>query len=313
MSAAFTAKRLLRSFQQARRAKSLYQKIREYRPFVEVRYETEDFLVTTAGSGRDLLQALELRHEIFIEEWQGRREPSGLDVDEYDFRADHLIIIDKSASALVGTYRLLSSHFTHDFYSSSEFRLGRFLSGPEVKLEMGRACIRAGFRTGVTIDLLWRGLVQYILKTNTRFLFGCSSVRSTDAALVSSLYRTMAEEGRWSDEYAIRPTRDYEFPGFAAEAASVLGAAERREWMPPLLRSYLNAGAKVYGAPALDREFECVDLLTILDWRALNPRFHARFMDSSVIPAGPLDESLLNAPWKRKLLLFPRPWRGNRE
>src|SRR5947208_12946318 len=46
-----------------------------------------------------------------------------------------------------------------------------------------------------------------------------------------------------------------------------LPISQKREFLPALLRSYLHAGAKVYGWPALDLDFACTDLLTILDWK----------------------------------------------
>lgn len=277
MGATIAAKKLIRTFQEARQKKTLYHRVREYRGFVGIEYETEDFRVCTAQSGPELLKVLQLRHEIFIEEWQGRRAFHGLDVDQYDFNADHLMIIDKRIGEVVGTYRLLSSHFTHDFYSSSEFQLEDFLRLPAVKLEMGRACVHSTYRNGNTIDLLWKGLSKYIQETKTEYLFGCSSVKSTDPAVVNKLYRTLHEQEGFTDDFQVRPTWDYRFPGFLHSSPQPLSPAERRELMPPLLRSYLNAGAKVYGWPALDRDFACTDLLTILDWKQLNPRFQSRF------------------------------------
>src|SRR4029077_18542071 len=111
---------------------SLYQSVREFRGRVGVHYESEDFLITTAKSGVELLKILELRHRIFVEEWQGRRAAHGLDVDAFDFNADHLMIIDKRSGETVGTYRLLSSLFTSDFYSAGEFDLNEFLDVPGV-------------------------------------------------------------------------------------------------------------------------------------------------------------------------------------
>jgi putative hemolysin len=143
---------------------------------------------------------------------------------------------------------------------------------------MGRACVRADYRNGNTIDLLWKGLARYIFATQTDFLFGCASVHSTDPAAIGRLYKNLRDGGDWCDHFAIRANREYHFPGFHLHGAEELRPEERRELMPPLLRSYLHAGARVHGWPALDREFACADLLTILDWRDLNPRFRARFL-----------------------------------
>lgn len=272
-----SAKNLIRTFQEARQKKSWYAKVRDYRRFVEVNYESEDFLVTTAAAGPDLMKVLQLRHEVFVEEWQGRRTFHGLDVDQYDFDADHLLIVNKNNDEIVGTYRLLSSHFTQEFYSASQYHLGDFLRLPKVKLEMGRACVKPAYRDGQAIDLLWKGLVQYIAKTNTQLLFGCSSIKTVQASSISRLYSTLRDQGSWTDEFSIRATEDYHFEGFNPAGAEPLDVRQKRDLLPPLLRSYLHAGAKVYGEPALDWDFQCTDLFTVLDWSQLNKRFQSRF------------------------------------
>jgi len=277
---AAAAKRWFQPLVEATKKRSLLHRVREYRGFVDICYETQEFKVSTAMTGHRLLKALELRHEVFIEEWQGRRAWHRMDVDDYDFAADHLLIEHKATGEVVGTYRLLSSHFTSDFYTSSEFDLTHFLRVPSVKLEMGRACIQAAYRNGATIDILWKGLSQYVEATKTQFLFGCSSIKALDPRQISRLYRTLAEQGAWCDEYLARPTEDYVLGGFSRLNVDPLSPAEKRELMPPLLRSYIQAGAMVHGLPAADLDFGCTDLLTILDWSKLNPRFQSRFVTS---------------------------------
>src|SRR5690606_22570614 len=122
-------------------------------------------------NGSELLKILQLRHDIFVKEWQGRKTYHGLDVDNYDFAGDHLMIIDKSNNEVVGTYRLLCSKFTDRFYSQSEFHMDEFLRWPVVKLELGRACVHPQYRDGSTIDLLWKGLTRYIDEVEARYLF----------------------------------------------------------------------------------------------------------------------------------------------
>lgn len=278
MGAQATALRLIQNFIQAKQKRSIYAQVRSYRGYVPIRYESDDYIVTTAQAPHELFKVLELRHRVFIEEWQGRRELHGLDVDDYDFIADHLMITCKKSGDVVGTYRMLSSHFAAQFYSSQEFAIDYFLRLPGVKLELGRACVHPDYRDGGSIDVLWKGLTQYIFKTKTEYLFGCSSVKSEDATLISRLYHGLRVSEQWSDAFHVRATPEYDFAGFDPLCSQPLNPQEKRELMPPLLRSYLHAGAKVYGHPALDRDFACTDLLTILDWKKLNPRFQSRFM-----------------------------------
>jgi putative hemolysin len=259
------------------KTKSLLQRLRGFEPNLSVYLEFENFVVKTARTPAELREVLELRHEIFVKEWQGRRLPFGVDVDKYDFEADHLIIWCKQRKKPVGTYRLLCSRFTNQFYSQSEFDMDRFLRWGFTKLELGRACVHPDFRNGNTIDLLWKGLSRCIELAEVRFLFGCSSVRINDQRRAESLMKGFFEAGQWSDDFEIRPNKKYSYPEFSIGSGFPLTPVEMRRLVPPLLRSYLSAGAKVYGHPAYDRVFECIDVLTILDLQNLPPRFHQRF------------------------------------
>jgi putative hemolysin len=40
--------------------------------------------------------------------------------------------------------------------------------------------------------------------------------------------------------------------------------------LPQLFRTYLRYGAKIVGEPAIDREFQTVDYLALVDLRALD-------------------------------------------
>lgn len=42
--------------------------------------------------------------------------------------------------------------------------------------------------------------------------------------------------------------------------------------IPALFQSYLNLGARVCGPPAIDREFQTIDFLVLLDTHALDER-----------------------------------------
>ena len=47
--------------------------------------------------------------------------------------------------------------------------------------------------------------------------------------------------------------------------------------IPPLLLSYLRAGSKVYGKPALDKDFGCIDFMTILNLKDLTRFYKKRY------------------------------------
>ena len=277
MIAQATARKMMQTFREVKAKRSILSRIREFKNHVSLLIEHDDFMVKTVESPSELTRVLQLRHEIFIEEWQGRKAFHEMDVDDYDFSADHLVILQKSTQEMIGTYRLLCSNFTDEFYSSSEFYLRDFLQHPFTQLELGRACIKMSHRNGNTIDLLWKGLAQYATMVKARYLFGCSSIKSVSPKILSDLYYDLGREGHLSNEYDISPTEKYLMPGFNLNLGQSMTPQDKKSFMPPLLRSYLNAGAKVYGEPALDRDFGCCDLLTILDLSQLSGRYKARY------------------------------------
>lgn len=296
MSTTAVARDWFRIFGENRNKTSLLDKIRQYKCRQQIYFETDDYIIRSAVNGNDLQKVLELRHEIFVQEWQGRRKPNGLDVDDFDFSADHLLIISKIEPLVVGTYRLRLSGSPGPFYSESEFHIESFLKLPGIKLELGRACIHADFRNGTSIDLLWKGLARYAEKTRARYLFGCSSVKTVDPDLVAGLLHGISAKGGFEDPHQIVPTDEYFHPDFSLIAGSTVSVG--RELMPPLLRSYLLAGAKVHGVPAYDHEFSCFDLFTVLDLEKMNPKFKARYFSSEVAGfvdlravAGPMEAS----------------------
>lgn len=248
-----------------------------YTPTFDIQLETGHYRLETACSTNDLLEVFELRHKIFLEDTGAAKDDSdGYDVDEFDSICDHLIIRSKEDGRIVGTYRVISSLYSDEFYSQGEFDLEDFLSSADHKLELGRACIDRGHRNGAVIDLLWRGIGEYIQLTGSRYLFGCSSIKVTDPAEARAILNYLKREQHYSDQYRILPIGqfnmelDYIYP-CRMEDQTVKGM------IPPLLRSYFSAGAKVYGEPALDRDFKCIDFLTILDMKEISSSYKRRY------------------------------------
>lgn len=253
------------------------ESLEKFVPKLVFSIESEGFVIKTASNVDDLKLALTLRHQVFLEEGLGRKHESGLEFDSYDQRADHLMIIEKEKGFAVGTYRLIHSDNSDIFYSQGEFHLDKFLNEPGSKLELGRACTHIDYRTGRTMDLLWKGLSRYIRDSNTRYLFGCSSVKSIDPKEVFGVVKSLESKGSLSFDLEISPTDPYQFEKADQHFANCEPNPAIIRSLPPLLRSYLHAGSKIHGYPALDLDFACSDLLTILDLTKLNKKFAERY------------------------------------
>lgn len=246
--------------------------LRKFKPKHKIFYATENFILKTADTPFELRQVLKLRHEIFYKELQNKELESNLDIDDFDLLCDHLIIIDKKSSKVVGTYRLISSQFSNKFYSQGEFTLDAFLAAPGNKLELGRACIHKDYRNGAMISLLWRGIIAYVKITNSQYLFGCASVQTMDPLLASEILEYLRANHLSSEEFHVSPTVKY-----TSDITKPLVSEQVAEKIPALLHSYIKAGAKFYGLPACDRDFDCYDFFMILKIEDLSKIFRRKY------------------------------------
>jgi putative hemolysin len=261
--------------------KAYLWKLRYFKPKVLFSLDTSRFVIKTVENSHELEKALNLRYEVFYEELLNRKAFLNIDVDKFDPVCDHLIILDKRSERVVGTYRLISSTYSNRFYSETEFLMENLKSAPGNKLELGRACIHKDYRNGITLSLLWKGISEYMRRIDARYLFGCSSINTTNIVEISLIYRYLKELHLSSDDFRIYPRERHiirhinqyleTFDRFEIKTETI------EELIPPLLKSYIRAGAKVCGEPALDRKFKCADFLTVLDIKLLNDSYEKRY------------------------------------
>jgi putative hemolysin len=136
-------------------------------------------------------------------------------------------------------------------------------------VELGRACVDRAHRNLLVLGLLWKGIAEYASAHGARYLIGCSSLTSTDARVGASAYADLCRRHLAPLELRTRPLAPCE--------CSLRELAEEAPAVPKLLRAYLGMGAKICGAPAIDREFGTIDFLTLLDLESLSPQTKARF------------------------------------
>lgn len=234
------------------------------------------YAVRFALDAEDLRAAQRLRFEVFnLELREGLMDSykTGLDKDSFDADCHHLLVIDESANAVVGTYRLMTSELVgrDQLYTASEFDLAGI---PDLVVghgaEVGRACVAKDHRNGRVLQLLWRGIARYLDWNDKRYVFGCCSVPTLDATEIANVSLKLAREGHLHARYhaAVRPL-------LRAANAEVKVLASATTPLPPLFNSYLRLGAKVCGGPALDREFSVTDYFVVLDLRDVEPRLLA--------------------------------------
>ncbi len=223
------------------------------------------YVARLASDRYDLQAAQALRFEVFnleLDEGLAESYDTGLDADPFDAVCDHLIVEDTTDGSVVGTYRLQTGQRAREglgYYSEREFDFSPFEAVRGEILELGRACIHARHRNFAVLNLLWKGIGAYARDQGARYLIGCSSLTTQDAAVGAAAYQQLLSHlapANWQT----RPR-----PEFACPLEASASPAPR---IPRLLSAYLALGSAICGPPALDREFKTVDFLTWIDVRA---------------------------------------------
>lgn len=251
-------------------------RINNFRPKLRFQFEVGQFEVKTAQTPSELRKILGLRHKVFLEEGLGRTNTLQIDFDKFDLVADHILLINKISNEVIGTYRILSSDLVKSFYSSTEFTTESFLQmNSGLKLELGRACIHPAYRTGAAINLIWKGLGRYAALTSANYMFGCTSIKSPSKKMVFEMLNLLGPS-YYESAFNIKPRLKYRF---FKETQFIPKDFDPKDLIPPLLSSYVNAGAKVYGEPAYDRDFKCFDVFTCLNLKTLPEKYIRRYLE----------------------------------
>jgi len=256
-------------------------KLRQFRPKVPLYIESNRFVIKTVENIFELEQALDLRYEVFYKETLNKDNFTRTDIDKFDSICDHLIILEKKQNTVIGTYRFISSTFSDKFYSESEFDIEQVKNASGIKLELGRACVHRDYRNGTGIALLWKGLTEYFRAIKAKYLFGCSSIGTTNPVEVSLIYKYIKELYLSPEDFRVFPKEKHR----VKDLDHYIGAFEKfgiktesiEEFIPPLLKSYLKAGSVICGEPALDMKFKCADFFTVLDLELLSKSFEKRY------------------------------------
>jgi putative hemolysin len=229
-----------------------------------------------ARNAEEIRAAQVLRFEVFnleLNEGLASSLATGLDADPFDEACDHLLVEHKPTGAIVGTYRLQTGSNAKarlGYYCAQEFDFNVFEPLRGQIIELGRACVHRQHRNLVVLGLLWKGIADYAKVREARYLMGCSSITSQDAAVGASAYADLCRKHLIAPQWRTKPLPAYDcsLNQMAAEPVSI----------PKLLRAYLTLGAKICGPPALDRQFKTIDFLTMLDLGTLHPLARQRFL-----------------------------------
>ena len=242
-----------------------------------------------AKSPGEVKQAQRLRYQVFFEELSAIPSSAAMiarrDMDEFDAICDHLLVLDHSVRGgkftlakptVVGTYRLLRADVADinwGFYTSSEFGLGALMNRhPGLRfLELGRSCVSKPYRDKRTVELLWRGIYQYVIGHGIDVMVGCASLDGIDpnrlALPLSYLHHFHSAPEAW--HVAALPDRAVAMDRLPREAVDPRVALRS---LPPLIKGYLRLGAYIGEGAVVDHQFGTTDVCIVLPVSALNQR-----------------------------------------
>ncbi len=228
------------------------------------------YTVKLAREQRQITELLRLRYQVFnVELGNAPADFFGIEQDEFDATSHHLIVTENETGKIIGGYRLRTAEMMK-FYSANEFCLNDLpKSVLRQSVEIGRACIAAEHRNGKVLFLLWKGLAQFIQKTNKRWLFGCCSIFSTDFRDGIRAFNKLEKGGFLHDEFRVSALKKAIVKNF--------GAFDEEIELPKLFKTYLRIGAKVCSPPMVDSEFGTIDFFVLFDSQKINEKYRKMF------------------------------------
>ncbi|MEO3434857.1 GNAT family N-acyltransferase [Inquilinus sp. CAU 1745] len=243
--------------------------------------------VRLARTAPEVEAAQSLRYDIFYGEMSAK--PSfemaarKRDFDVYDAVADHLLVIDHErgpgADGVVGTYRLIRREAAGrigSFYSAGEYDIATLLRYPGEILELGRSCVHADFRTGQTMQLLWRGIAAYVFQYDIELMFGCASIPGVTPEAVSLplsyLYHYHLAPP------ALRPKALIE--RYVPMNRLRVDDIDRRAALaalPPLIKGYLRLGGLVGDGAVVDHQFNTTDVCVVVKTDLVTEKYYRHY------------------------------------
>lgn len=233
-----------------------------------------DLRVCWASTDKDIERVQKFRFRIFSEEYTPKfpKDHLGLDIDAYDRLCQHLMLVDNASEEIVGSYRVIppsAAQQIGSMYCESLFDLSPLKHIQPHTVEIDRSCIDKNYRNGSTILLMWKMIFQFVQQHRFEYIMGCSSMSIDDgghAAFV--LHERLKKLNHYSSEFFIKALNPVVLGEFVPTG---------KVSIPPILKGYLNLGAKVCSEPAFDALFNTADYLTLLKVSEMKTNYMQRF------------------------------------
>lgn len=252
-----------------------------------VEVQSGNLLIRLAESEAEVTASQSLRYEVFCEEMAAKPSLEMMrarrEFDSYDGYCDHLLVFDRERGhgpeAVVGTYRLMRREAAAqlgNFYTSGEYDIDVLLNYPGQILELGRSCVHRDYRTRSIMQLLWRGIAEYVFFYDIHLMFGCASLPDVEPARLalplSYLYNQCLAPP------ALRPRALAErYVDMNILPPDSINSHQALRSLPPLVKGYLRLGAFVGDGAVVDAEFGTTDVCIVVKTDLVTEKYYRHY------------------------------------
>ncbi len=241
-----------------------------------------------AETEEEVAAAQALRYRVFYEEMSAKASAemaaAKRDFDAFDAYCDHMVVFDSACGAgpeaIIGTYRVMRREAAKRcgrFYTAGEYDIANLLAYPGEALELGRSCIEADHRNGGTMQLLWRGIAEYVLAHDVGLMFGCASLPGVEPAALAVPLSYL-----YHHHLAPPALRAWALPERRV-AMNVIPLADispraALHMLPPLIKGYLRVGGFVGEGAVVDHDFGTTDVCVVVKTEWVTDRYIRHYM-----------------------------------
>lgn len=267
-----------------------------------VDYRVGDLQIRLAESESEIAAAQELRYRVFYEQMSARptaaMAAARRDFDSFDAYCDHLIVIDRKkgigAGGIVATYRLLRREAAMrrgQFYSIDEYDISPIVAFDGEILELGRSCVDPDYRTKAAMQMLWKGITDYIMHYKIGIMFGCGSLPGTDPAQHAVPLSYLYHRHLAPPEFRPRAVAS-RYVSMNLLPIETIDEKRTLVGLPPLIKGYLRLGGFVGDGAVVDQQFGTTDISIIV----VTDRVTGKYIKHYTRPEGDLAEPTGTAP-----------------
>lgn len=252
---------------------------------MSIRSGTMEVRLARTAAEIDASQAL--RYRVFYEEMSAHPTPEmarrSRDFDDFDAHCDHLLVLDhgrgEGAASVVGTYRLIrrSVAARHGgFYSAAEYDISKLVALPGEILELGRSCVDVAYRNRPTMQLLWRGIAEYVFHHRIGLMFGCASLPGTDIAALA-LPLSYLHHYHLAPEHLRPRALESRYVAMEILPRETIQPLRALADLPPLIKGYLRLGGFVGDGAVVDEQFNTTDICIIVKTELVTDKYFKHY------------------------------------